>query len=45
MGLLDPSKDDQQHEKKPRFLQDSIAFIIIIAGGVGALIYVLLTSK
>lgn len=39
MGLLDPSEDDQQYEKKPRFLQD-FAVVIIFLGA--ALIYAIL---
>jgi hypothetical protein len=31
MGLLDPSEDDQNQDKKPRFLQD-FAVVIILVG-------------
>jgi hypothetical protein len=36
MGLMDPSQDDQQREKKPRFLQDMAVVIIFL---LAALIY------
>jgi hypothetical protein len=39
MGLMDPSEDDQQREKKPRFIQDFAVVIIFLAA---ALIYVIL---
>jgi hypothetical protein len=32
MSLLDPSEKDQEHEKKPRFLQDfAVVFIFVAA--------------
>lgn len=31
MGLLDPSKEDQSEERKPRFLQD-ISVVLVVVG-------------
>ena len=45
MGLLDPSEDDRKYEKKPRFWQDMIAYIILLVGGIGAVLYALLWTK
>jgi hypothetical protein len=39
MGLMDPSEDDQNKEKKPRFLQDFAVVFIFLAAG---LIYLIL---
>lgn len=39
MGLMDPSEDDKQGDKKPRFLQDFAVVIIFVSA---ALIYLLL---
>ena len=42
MGLLDPSNEDQEIEKKPRFLQDFIVLILILGGGIIAIIFTML---
>jgi hypothetical protein len=39
MGLMDPSEDDQDKERKPRFLQDFAVVFIFLAAG---LIYLIL---
>lgn len=39
MSLLDPSNSDQDPEKKPRFRQDLIAFLVILLAGIGYIIY------
>lgn len=39
MGLLDPSEDDRNQEKKPRFLQDFAVVIVFVAA---ILVYLLL---
>jgi hypothetical protein len=31
MGILDPSKEDQRDEKKPRFLQDIAVVLVVVA--------------
>jgi len=43
MGLLDPTKEDNNVRKKPRFRQDMIAFLIMFLGGLAAIIYVMVT--
>lgn len=30
MGLLDPSKEDERTEKKPRFLQDIAVVLVVV---------------
>lgn len=39
MGLMDPSEDDEQREKKPRFAQEFVYIFIFLAA---AAIYALL---
>ena len=41
MGLLDPGADDRSEGRKPRFLQDMLAFLIMGVAGLGALLYVI----
>lgn len=41
MSLFTPSENDKEYEKKPRFLQDAIAYIIMGVVGIITIIYVI----